>query len=238
MDRQVIKELKSLANPKNVTGMARFGINPKNTLGVSIPVLRKMVKQIGKSHKLAQQLWDSGIHEARILAGMIEEKERVTEKQMDKWTRDFDSWDVCDQVCMNLFDKTPFAFKKALQWAEAKPSFVKASEGKGEFVRRAGFALMACLAWHDKNSGDEKFKKFFVAIKKHSTDERNYVKKAVNWALRQIGKRNRNLNKAAIAVVKEIAKIDSKAAKWIAADALRELTSSAAQKRLKINLSP
>jgi len=222
--QQTIKKLKSLANPKNIEGMARFGIRPGKLLGISIPNLRKLAKEIGKNHKLARQLWASGIHEARILASMIDEVEKVTEKQMDSWIKDFDSWDVCDQVCMNLFDKTPFTFKKAVEWTKRDK----------EFEKRAGFALMACLAWHDKGSPDNKFIKFFPAIKKESPDERNYVKKATNWALRQIGKRNLSLNKAAIKTAKEIQKIDSKAAKWVAADALRELTSKAVQKRLSI----
>jgi len=203
--------------------MARFGINPKNTLGVAIPVLRQIAKQNGKNHKLAIQLWKSGIHEARILASMVDEIEKVSEKQMDSWAKDFDSWDVCDQVCMNLFYVHPSAFKKCAQW----------SVKKQEFVRRAGFALMACLAFKDKKAGDEKFKKFFVAIKKYSIDERNYVRKAVNWALRQIGKRNLYLNKEAIKVAKEIYKFNNKASRWIAADAIRELESKAVQHRLK-----
>lgn len=211
--KDVIEKLKSLSNPKNVEGMARFGISKNKTLGVSVPELRKMAKDIGKDHQLAQELWDSGYHEARILAGMIDDPKMVSEKQVDKWTRDFDSWDVCDQCCMNLFDKTSFAFDKA----------VKLTEEKEEFVRRSGFALMASLAVHDKNSSDERFIEFFPVIKKYSTDERNYVKKAVNWALRQIGKRNENLKKMAIKTAEDIQKIDSKAAKWIASDALKEL---------------
>jgi len=220
---EIIKKLKALSNPKNVAGMARFGINARNMLGVSVPNLRTLAKKAGKSHELARQLWNSEIHEARILAGMVDEVQKVTASQMDEWIKDFDSWDVCDQVCMNLFDKTPLAFKKAIEWTSRKK----------EFEKRAGFALMACLAWHDKNSGDEKFEKFFIAIKKHAIDERNYVRKAVNWALRQIGKRNKNLNKEAISVAKEISKINSKAARWIAADALRELANSKVQKKLK-----
>ncbi len=211
--KDVIEKLKSLSNPKNVEGMARFGISPNKTLGIPVPELRKMAKDIGKDHQLAQELWDSGYHEARILAGMIDDPEMVSEKQVDKWARDFDSWDVCDQCCMNLFDKLSFAFKKA----------VKLTGEKGEFARRSGFALMACLAWHDKNSLDERFMEFFPVIKKYSTDDRNYVKKAVNWALRQIGKRNENLKKMAIKTAKDIQKIDSKAAKWIASDAIKEL---------------
>lgn len=202
--------------------MARFGINPKNTYGVSIPVLRKMARQIGKNHILAQKFWDSGIHEARILAGMIDLPEMVTEKQMEYWVKDFDSWDVCDQVCSNLFDRTKFTYKKAIEW----------SKRKEEFVKRAGFVLMAALAVHDKEASDKEFLKFLPIIKKEATDERNFVKKAVNWALRQIGKRNSNLNRMAAQRAKEIQRLDSKAARWIASDALRELTSETVRKKL------
>ncbi len=203
--------------------MARFGINPENTYGISIPNLRKIAKDVGKDHSLAQQLWLSGIHEARILASMVDELEVVTEEQVESWVRDFNSWDVCDQCCMNLFDKLPFAFEKAIEL----------SKKEAEFEKRAGFALMACLAWHDKEASDKKFKAFFPHIKEGATDGRNYVKKAVNWALRQIGKRNLNLNKAAIKTAKEIQQIDAKSAKWIASDAIRELTSEAVQDRLQ-----
>ncbi len=219
----VIKKLESLADPKAVEGMSRFGINSKNTYGVSVPNLRKIAEEIGKNHELAQQLWSSGIHEARILASMIDDPDRIDEKQIDAWVKDFDSWDVCDQCCMNLFDKLPFAFEKA----------IKLTGSKEEFVRRTGFALMAALAFHDKNSPDKKFQEFFPLIKKYSTDDRNFVKKAVNWALRQIGKRNRNLNKMAIKTAKDIQKIDSRAAKWVANDALKELTNKSYQKKLK-----
>ena len=220
---EILKQLKSLSNPDAVAGMARFGINPKDTYGVSIPVLRKMAKQIGKNHLLAQQLWtSSGIHEARILAGMIDVPEKVTETQLERWVKDFDSWDVCDQCCSNLFDKTKFAHKKAIEW----------SKRREEFVKRAGFVLMATLAVHDKEADNQKFMRFLPIIKREATDERNFVKKAVNWALRQIGKRNSALNKIAIHTAKEIQKIDSKSARWIASDALRELTSRAVQKKL------
>lgn len=223
MEKILIKKLKSLSNPEAVAGMARFGINPKNTYGVSIPVLRKMAKEIGRNHLLAQKLWNSGIHEARILAGMIDPPEKITEKQMERWVRDFDSWDVCDQVCSNLFDQTKFAHKKALDW----------SERGEEFVKRAGFVLMAALAVHDKEAGDKEFLKFLPIIKREAQDERNFVKKAVNWALRQIGKRNLRLNQIAIKMAKEVQGIESKSAKWIASDAIRELTSEAVQKRLR-----
>lgn len=221
--QEILRKLKSLSNPKNVECMARFGINPKNTYGVSIPNLRRLAKDIRKNHALAQQLWKSGIHEARILAAMIDELKKISEEQMDSWARDFDSWDVCDQVCMNLFDKTKFAYKKAVEWSSRKEKFVK----------RAGFAIIASLAFHDKNAKDENLIKFLPIIKKESIDDRNFVKKAVNWALRQIGKRNSRLNKNAIETAKEILKMESKSAKWIASDALKELTSKAVQKRLK-----
>lgn len=212
--KEIIEKLRLQSNPKNVEGMARFGINPENTLGIPIPVLRQTAKEIGKNHALAQELWDSGIHEIKILAGMVDDQKQVTERQMDAWVKDFDSWDVCDQVCMNLFDKTPFAYEKAREWAQREE----------EFTRRAGFALMASLSAHDKTASDEKFLQFFPLIKKYSTDERNFVKKAVNWALRQIGKGKPNLLPKAIEVAKEIEKIDSKSTKWIAKDAIRELS--------------
>ncbi len=219
---EILKQLKSLRNPRNVAGMARFGINPHSTLGVSIPTLRGIARQAGKDHRLAQELWRSGIHEARILAAMVDDPSQVTDAQMERWVKDFDSWDVCDQVCSNLFDQTAFAHRKAAQW----------SRRDEEFVKRAGFALMAALAVHDKAASDAAFRKFLPLIRRAATDERNFVKKAVNWALRQIGKRNAALNRAAIATAREIQQIDSRAARWIAADALRELSSAAARKRL------
>lgn len=220
---KIMRNLKTLSDPKAVEGMARFGINPTNTYGVSIPNLRKIAKEAGRNHILAQQLWESGIHEARILAGIIDDPKTVSEEQMETWVREFDSWDVCDQCCSNLFDKTEFAHKKAFEW----------SKRKEEFVKRAGFVLMAALSVHDKGLEDEKFLKFLPVIKREADDERNFVKKAVNWALRQIGKRNSTLNKAALKAAKEIQAMDSKSAKWISSDALRELTSPTVQKRLK-----
>ncbi len=222
---EILKKIKSSSNPKNVEGMARFGINPKNTYGVSIPIVRKLAKDIGKNHELAQQLRASKIHEARILASMIDIPSMVDEKQMDSWARDFDSWDVCDQVCMNLFDKTPFAYKKVNEW----------SKRKEEFVKRAAFALIASLSVHDKKAKNSDLIKFLPLIKNASTDERNFVKKAVNWALRNIGKRNKNLNRKAIKTAKEILKenSESKSARWIASDAIRELTGKGVQERLQ-----
>lgn len=220
---EIIKKLKSAGSPKDLASMTRFGIKSKNACGVTIPFLRSMAKNVGKNHSLALELWKYGIHEARILAGMIDEPQFVTENQMEEWVKDFDFWGDCDQVCSNLFDKTEFAYKKAEEW----------SARKEEFVKRAGFVLMACLAVHDKKAEDARFMRFLPIIKRESADERNFVKKAVNWALRQIGKRNMRLNKEAIKLSEEIKNIDSKSSRWIAGDALRELKSESVQKRLK-----
>jgi 3-methyladenine DNA glycosylase AlkD len=219
----VLREMKAKGNAKVVEGMAKFGISTKNTLGLSTPTLRGFAKKLGTNHRLARALWKSGIHEARILAAMVDYPAEVTEKQMDEWVRDFDSWDVCDGCCGSLFDKTPFAYDKALEW----------SEREEEFVKRAGYVLMAELAVHDKGGGDAKFLGFFDAIEKGSTDNRNFVKKAVNWAVRQIGKRNLRLNKEAQKLAVRISKLDSSSAKWVASDALRELRSSPVQARLR-----
>lgn len=223
LHEELIERLKSLANPQAVAGMARFGMNAQNTLGISIPILRGIAKEIGKDHDLAQKLWESGIHEARILAPMIDDPKEVTEEQMERWVQDFDSWDVCDQCCFNLFDKTPFAYQKVVEW----------SARDEEFVKRASFALMSRLAWTDKKAGDEQLEAFFSIIVAGATDDRNFVKKSVNWALRQIGKRNLTLNQRAIQVAQDIQKLDSRSARWVAADALRELTSEAVQGRLR-----
>lgn len=212
----IIKELRSLSNPVNAAGMARFGISSHKTFGVSIPNLRRIAKKTGENHKLALELWKSGYHEARIIASLIEKPEKVTPQQMDSWAGDFDSWDVCDQCCSNLFDKTPFAYNKIKKW----------SSSKKEFVKRAAFALLAVMAVHDKKSGDDVFVKFFPLIKRESTDGRNFVRKSVNWALRSIGKRNESLRKKALKLSNEIYKIDSKTAKWVAADAIREFENS------------
>jgi len=209
--------------------MVRFGISPKNTLGISIPILRDLAKKIKKEkkllerHLLARDLWKTKIHEARLLACFIDDPKQVLEKQIDNWTDDFDSWDIVDQCCSNLFDKTPFVYQKILEY----------TKNKKDFVRRTGFVLIACLSVHDKKMENEELEKFFPLIKKYATDERNFVRKAVNWALRQIGKRNLALNKKAIKVAEEIKKINNKTAKWIASDALKELKSEAVQKRLK-----
>ncbi|NYT00136.1 MAG: DNA alkylation repair protein [Methanocellales archaeon] len=219
----VVEKLREKAVPAKLEGMARYGMVNEQRMGVSIPEIRKIAKQSGKDHTLALQLWKTGIAEARILASMVDEPEKVTEQQMEDWVKEFNSWDVCDQVCMNLFEKTPFARKKILDW----------SDRQEEYVKRAAFALIACLAWHDKNAEDDRLIELFSVITRGSTDERNFVKKAVNWALRNIGKRNLELNKQSIKVAKELLDMDSKAARWIARDAIRELESEPVQKRLK-----
>ena len=219
---EIIKKLESLKNPKNVEGMTRFGITPKSKiLGISIYDLRRLKKEIGTDHSLAQKLWASGIHEARILASFIDDPKKITEKQLDKWVKDFDSWDIVDQIS-ELIARTPFVVQKIHEWSNCEE----------EFVKRAAFSLIAELAWWDKKMTDKDFEHFFPLIKKASTDERNYVRKAVNWSLRNIGKRNKELNKRAIGVAREIEKIDNRAARFIAKDALRELTSEKIQSRL------
>ncbi len=221
--RSIVAELESLANPANVAGMGRYGINVERAYGVPVPVLRRMAKAIGTNHALAGRLWATGVHEARLLACLIDDPARVTEAQAERWVERFDSWDICDGCCSNLFDKTKLAYRKALEW----------SAREEEFVKRAGFVLMAALAAHDKKAPDESFERFLPVIERECRDERNFVRKAVNWALRGIGKRNRALNAKAVAAAERIRKVDSKAARWIAADAIRELTSDKVRSRLK-----
>ena len=221
--QQVVNEIRKRGDDKAVAGMARFGIHTTTAFGVSAPQLRDLARKIGKNHEIAVQLWKTGIHEARILAGMVDDYTRVTQDQMEEWARNFDSWDIVDGSGGNLFDKTPFAVRKAHEW----------SARREEYVRRAGFVLMAELAVHDKKAANRAFLEFLPVIVRESSDDRNFVKKAVNWALRQIGKRNLFLNRSAIQTCKTIQAINSRSAKWIAADALRELTSSPVQKRLK-----
>jgi 3-methyladenine DNA glycosylase AlkD len=210
---EIIKELKKNANPKNVEGMKRFGIQGKDMLGISVTFLRKFAKGIPRDHKLAAELWKTGIHEARMLASMVDELELVTERQMDSWVKDFDSWDICDGACMNLLCKTPYVDKKIFEYAKSKK----------EFVRRTAFTLIACLSFKRRELKDKDLIKYFDLIKEYSFDERNFVKKAENWALRQIGKRNANLNKKALKVAREILKLDTKSARWIAHGAINEL---------------
>ena len=219
---EVIEKLKLRANPDQLEGMSRYGMEVESRLGVRVPEMRAIAKEIGKDHQLALELWQTGIDEAKMVASMIDVPEEVTEDQMEAWVRDFNSWDVCDQVCMNLFDKTPLAWVKIHDWAKRDE----------EYVKRAGYALIACLAWHNKGAADEEFIRLFSVIKNGATDERNYVKKAVSWALRNIGKRNTDLNDLALKVAREMLEMDSKPAKWIAGDATRDLTSETTKRRL------
>jgi 3-methyladenine DNA glycosylase AlkD len=229
-------ELRSLRSDHNRAGMARYGINVENAFGVSVHDLRKIAKRIGTDHGLALALWDTGNHEARLLACFVDDPAAVTGRQMEVWAGDFDSWDLCDQTTTSLFDLTPHAWTKARAWASREE----------EWVRRGGFALMAGLAVHDKAADDRAFLALLPLIEAAATDERNFVKKAVSWALRNIGKRDRALNRAAIASAEKIRNVANRraggerggdpaarAARWVATDALRELTSAKVQARLK-----
>lgn len=220
---EVLKRLKALGTPKARASIARFGIRAKIAYGLSAPQVHRLAREIGKDHQLAQQLWRTGIHDARHLAAMVDEPARVTELQMERWARDFDSWDIVDGCCRYLFLFARPAWKKALEWTQRDE----------EYVKRAGFSLMAYLAIHGKQADDAKFARLLAIIQRHAVDDRNFVKKAVNWALRQIGKRNSRLNRLAIRTAKQIRRMDSRAARWVAADALRELMSPAVQRRLR-----
>jgi len=223
----VMARLEARKNPEAAEGMARYGINPALLYGISMPALRELGKEIrkanGKDHALAMALWATGVHEARILASLVDDPRQVTEAQMEAWAADFDTWDVCDQVIQNLFGRIPAAWDKALAWSAREETFVK----------RAGFVLMARLAVTEKKTPDTAFLPFLPIIEREAYDGRNFVKKAVNWALRQIGKRSHAMNATAIEAAERIAQQQSTAARWVAADALRELWSEATRNRLK-----
>ncbi len=221
--KEILDRLRAMGSPENVAGMARYGIQADKAFGVKVKDLRGLAKELGRDHALALGLWASEVHEARMLACMLEEPGELSEQQMDAWIKDFDSWDLCDTCTGSLFDKHPRAYEKAIEWSQLEP----------EFERRAGFAMMAWLAVHDKKAPNKQFEVFFPFILEASVDERNFVKKAVNWALRQIGKRNLVMRKRAIQISEEIQEIDSKAARWIAADALRELNKASLIERLE-----
>ena len=220
---EVLNVLKNLGNPRNVEGMARFGIRPAVAYGVPKPALRRLARDWARTTIWPRSFGGSGVHEAMVLASMIDNPAKVTEAQMETWTNDFDNWDICDQCCLNLFWKTAFAYEKAEEW----------SANGEEFVKRAGFVLMASLAVHDKKASDSKFERFLSSIERGAADERNFVRKAVNWALRQIGKRNARLRQKAIETALELQQMESKSARWIGSDALRELTSDAVRDRVK-----
>jgi 3-methyladenine DNA glycosylase AlkD len=218
---EILKRLRDGAQPDAKATLERVGITARQTYGWPVPALRDLAKETGRDHTLAQQLWATGILDARILAALVDEPERVTPRQMERWARDFDSWAVCDACCSNLFDRTPYAHVKVRAW----------SGRKEEFVKRAAFALIAALAVHEKDGDDEPFRAFLLLCEREAGDARNFVKKAVNWAVRQIGKRSAGLRASAIASAERIAAQESASAHWIAADALRELHSPAVEKR-------
>jgi 3-methyladenine DNA glycosylase AlkD len=219
----VLRELQGLADPKVRAKMAYFGVNVPKAHGISTPLLQQFARRIGKDHRLAQELWTTGIHEARILATFIGEPEKITTAEMERWVRDFNSWDIVDAACCYLYAHTKFAWKKAAEW----------SRRSEEFEKRAAFSLVAYLSYKDKEAPDARFVQFLRVIEREAKDERNFVKKAVSWTLRNIGKRNVRLNREAIHAAERIRRQDSRAARWIAADTLRELKSDAVQKRLR-----
>lgn len=220
---EILERLQSVADPHAVAGMVRFGIMVTNAYGVSIPQVRTLARELGTDHELAQHLWASGVHEARILASMIDDPNQVTDAQLERWVLDFGSWDLCDQCCVNLFRKTAAAYQKAIDW----------SAREEEFVKRAGFVLIAALAVHEKGAADSAFLPFLTIIKREAADNRHFVKKAINWALRQIGKRNHYLNHCALATAEEMLANNSTTAHWIASDAIRELTSEKVRNRIR-----
>jgi 3-methyladenine DNA glycosylase AlkD len=217
----VVASLKRLASKRYRDGMSRYGLPSDNAFGVPVGAIQKLAKRLGRNHDLALALWKTGWYEARMLAAFIDEPERVTPAQMDRWCRDFDNWGICDTVCFHLFDRTPHAFRKVTQWAGRRD----------EFVKRAAFALLACLALHDKRTGDEPFARCLPLVERAATDERNFVKKGVSWALRGIGRRSLDLNVAAVEVARRLGASSNAAARWVGKDALRELTSPAVTRK-------
>ncbi len=217
-------ELRDMADPSNLEGQARFGVDISSSLGIPMPDLRSLAKRIGKDHQLAGELWDSGVREARILASLVDDPKLVTPAQMESWAAGFASWEVVDACCCNLFDRSEHRFDKAVEWAGREE----------EFVKRAGFSLMAGIAVHDRRATDEQFIALLPVIELQSCDRRNFVRKAVNWALRQIGKRNESLNRAAIEAGERIASLECRGARWVASDALKELRSPQVQLRLSL----
>jgi 3-methyladenine DNA glycosylase AlkD len=224
---EIIEELRQLSDPANIAVLDRYAIKTPKAFGIRAPELKAFAREVKKivadRHTTAQELWETGIYDARAVAFLIDDPKQVTTKQMEAWAADFDNWATVDGTCSYLFCRTPYAYDKALKWAERDP----------EFVKRAGFSLMAYLAVHDKKAEDEKLAAFLPVIEKHSDDDRNFVRKAVNWALRQIGKRNLELNRLAVETGERIKLQNTKPARWIAADALRELTGDVVIERLK-----
>ncbi len=223
MDKnEVLTWLERRGTRRTVKEMARYGIEAERAFGVPMGTLLSLRKRLGKDHALSTALWESGWYEARLLAALVGDPERVTRRQMNAWAAGFENWGDCDTVCFKLFDRTPFAWEKARQWS-ASPR---------EFVKRAGFVLMACLALHDKAAPDKRFLALLPLIEKGARDERNFVKKGVSWALRGIGRRSLMLNAAATAVAKRLALSEEVAPRWVGKDTLRELTSPKVRSQL------
>jgi 3-methyladenine DNA glycosylase AlkD len=219
----VLAELEAMGTQQVRDSFPRYGITAPQAYGVSIANIQKLAKRLGRSHELAEALWETGWYEARLLTSFIDEPERVTAAQMDRWCRDFDNWGICDTLCFHLFDRTPHAWKKVAQW----------SNKREEFVKRASFALLASLAGHDKKAGNEQFLETLPLIERAAADDRNFVKKGVNWALRRVGRRNAVLHEASVALSRRLVASPDAAARWVGRDALKELTSAAVIKRLK-----
>ncbi len=220
---RILREMRALRNPANVDGMARFGIVSASAFGIPTPTIRAMARRLGKDQALAEELWATGVHDARILASLVADPTAISRSTMDKWTRDFDNWAVCDACCCDLFDRTPCVWQKIPKWAA----------NKREFVRRAAFSTLAGAAVHLKTAPDQRFLDGLALIERYAFDDRNFVRKAVNWALRNIGKRNAKLLPAAIACAERIREQGTRSARWIAADALREFRVKYGSHRLK-----
>ena len=223
-----LKWMEKRGTKRNRDGLSRYGITAKKVFGISVGDMRKLAKELGRSHALAQALWRTGWYEARMLASMVGEPARVTPAEMDRWAKAFDNWAVCDTLTFVLWDRTPHAWPKVREWASRKE----------EFVKRASFAMLASLTVHDKAAPDERYREGLVLIEREATDDRNFVKKAINWALRSIGKRSPMLNTEAIAVAKRLAASESSAARWVGKDALRELNSDSVRRRLAKKQGP
>jgi len=212
--REVIEELRGVSTAKDLANLARFGIDAPGALGVSMANIQKLAKRLGRSHTLAAELWATGVYEARLLCAFVEEPGRVTAAQMERWCEEFDNWAVCDTLCFKLFDQTPHAWAKAEAWCRRK----------AEFEKRAGFALLATLAGHDKTPGEERFLASLAWIEAGAGDERNFVKKGVSWALRRVGMRGPKVRKAALELAARLIESENAGARWVGRDALRELS--------------
>jgi 3-methyladenine DNA glycosylase AlkD len=221
--REALGYLKRSGRKRNVEGMARYGIRAPKVFGVPMAAMKNLARRFGRSHELAAELWATGWHEARILAAFVEEPERVTSAQMDRWCRDFDNWAICDTVCFHLFDRTPHAFRKVAQW----------SRRREEFVKRAAFALLASVALHDKHSGDGPFARCLPLVERAAGDERNFVKKGVSWGLRGVGRRSLELHAGVVALARRLSASPEPAARWVGKDALKDLTRPMVIRRLE-----